>query len=82
MELLQEPEVRKAVTKLAYAEEWATSLQESHPDSEARATTLAQFWKEVEVLRREVLRVAPGMQDIIEGGKAREAALQFEHSWF
>jgi hypothetical protein len=65
---LKEPEVRKALTKLAFADEWATSLRESHPDSKARSLALDTFEAEVSLLRREIGKALPGF-DAFEGSK-------------
>ena len=46
-----EPEFRKGLAKLQYADAWAQSLRESHADSPARAAMLEDHWREVELLR-------------------------------
>lgn len=50
--LLLEPEVCKAISKLAWADEWAQSLQQSHPDTEQRRASVDTFWREVELLQQ------------------------------
>jgi hypothetical protein len=49
--LLEQPEARKQLAKLRYADEWAQSLAESHPSTPALKLTQEQFWDEVRVLR-------------------------------
>jgi hypothetical protein len=45
-----EPEIRKGLAKLQYADAWAQSLRESHADSPARTAMLEDHWREVELL--------------------------------
>lgn len=66
---LMEPELRKALTKVAFADEWATSLTESHPESQARTSTVNTFNAELSLLRTEIGRVLPGYDTLI-GSKA------------
>lgn len=57
--LTKEPEVRKALTKLAFAEEWAASLRDSHPESDAREAALANFEKERTLLVQNLSKAFP-----------------------
>lgn len=54
-ELLTQPEIHRALTKVQYQDTWAQSLIESHAESTARDAMLADFWKEVQLLQQ-VLR--------------------------
>lgn len=63
--MLKEPELRKALTKLAYADEWAKSLQDSHPDTEARAIALENFERERKILFEAVARVFPDTASLL-----------------
>lgn len=51
--------MRKALTKLAFAEEWANSLKDSHPDSDARGAALDNFEKERVLLHQVLGRAFP-----------------------
>ena len=51
--------MRKALTKLAFADEWAASLMDSHPDTEARTTALDNFEKERHMLQNALGKVLP-----------------------
>ena len=50
--LVLRPDVRHHLSKLLYAEEWAKSIEESHPVSEARAVTLAKHWEDVGKIKK------------------------------
>ena len=77
-QLLVRPDVRHHLSKLLYAEEWAKSIQESHPVSEARSATVANHWNDVskikEALQNVQNKLLPVMQnrklyDEVMGGK-------------
>ena len=70
---LREPEVRKALTKVAFANEWATSLRESHPDSEARNVALESFDAEVSFIRREIEAIFGGISSVESSRNERTA---------
>lgn len=65
---LKEPELKKALTKVAFTDEWAASLKESHPESEARTLALKTFKLEVSLLRREIGKILPGF-DVLKSSK-------------
>lgn len=44
--------MRHHLSKLLYANEWATSIEESHPVSEARSVTLAKHWEDVNKIKQ------------------------------
>lgn len=47
--------------RLVYADEWAKSLDDSHPEGEALKAAVAQHWAEVEVIAR---TLAPVLQHV------------------
>jgi hypothetical protein len=54
------------MAKVRYAEEWARSLRESHPESHGRDLALEQFQWEVETLRKAFERVlGPDMEELL-----------------
>ena len=57
--IMGEPEMRKALTKVAFAKEWAKSLRDSHPDSDARAQALVNFEEERRLLLQVLGKVLP-----------------------
>lgn len=75
--LLSEPEMRKALTKLAFAKEWAQSLMDSHPDTEARSTALHNFEKERQQLESALGKVLPEFS-LIRGNMP---TCRRTHSW-
>ncbi|KAG2445831.1 hypothetical protein HXX76_000435 [Chlamydomonas incerta] len=64
---LMHPAVRQHVSKLAYAEEWARSLEESHGDSGSRAAMLEQHHKEVDIIRRSLAKYLPVVEQLTKG---------------
>ena len=58
--LAAEPEVRKAMAKLHYADAWAQSLEESHAASAERERLLDNHWREVGLLRGAVQQLGLG----------------------
>lgn len=57
------------LTKVAFAEEWASSLKESHPDSQGRTLALDTFHTEVAFLKRELGKVLPDL-NCLPGSRA------------
>ena len=59
--------MRHHLSKLLYATDWAASIEESHPVSEAREVTLAKHWEDVaklkSVLHSVQNKLLPVMQD-------------------
>ena len=70
---LKEPELRKALTKLAFADEWLASLKDSHPDTDARATALENFEKERHILLNAVAKVFPDTASLLGSETQQEA---------
>lgn len=66
-QLLSRPDVRHHLSKLLYADEWAKSIAESHPVSEAREVTLEKHWDDVAKLKAVLgnvqYKLLPIMQD-------------------
>ena len=66
-QLLLRPDVRHHLSKLLYADEWAKSIKESHPVSEALSVTLAKHWEDVSKIRDALqsvqTKLLPIMQD-------------------
>ena len=44
-ELLRRHEMRKHLAKAFYAEQWAQSIVDSHPDTDARTAAIQTHWK-------------------------------------
>lgn len=76
--------MRKHVCKLAYADEWAGSIQDSHPDSSARRATLDAHWKDVGIIRNALDGVAPSLGTLLatDSGSAAAAATTAQVEWF
>lgn len=51
---LLHPDLRKHAARYTLREEWATSLEQSHPPSQERDALLANFWKEIGIIGRVV----------------------------
>lgn len=78
--LLLHPGIYKHAVKWAHREEWARSIQESHPASAERDELLSRFWQEAGVVER-----ALGPLLAAAGGAARWAQQGGEpspHAWF
>ena len=52
MSALLHPALRKHLCKLVLADTWAQSIEEAHPDDEARAAALKTHWDEVGLIGR------------------------------
>ena len=61
---LMSPDARKHVMRLIYAEEWARSIQESHPCSPERDEVVRQHWSEVGQIRRAFLPFLPAIEKL------------------
>lgn len=79
--LLGEPELRKCLAKLAYADEWIQSLEESHAASAARTHVIDSFRDELKFLQEQLGPVFP---DGVASKWKRISALYSKHSaaWF
>lgn len=51
---LLHPSLRKHAARYALRDEWARSLEESHPPSAERDALLSNFWREIGVIERVV----------------------------
>jgi len=61
---LLSPQVRKHVMRLVYAEEWALSIEESHPCGPERDEVIRQHWNEVALIRRALSRYLPSIENL------------------
>lgn len=78
--LAAEPEFRKAMAKLQYADAWAQSLEESHAASAERDRLVESLWREVDLLRGAVHRL--GLESV-QGVADRLAAPHMPRApWF
>lgn len=66
-EALQHPELRKHIQKLYYADEWAQSIVDSHPESAATSSMLEQFHQELDAVRRAMSQLLPSARPITRG---------------
>ena len=78
--LALEPEFRKAMAKLQYADAWAHSLEESHAPGEDRDRLLENFWKEVGWLRGAAQRL--GLEDVQDVASRLGAPQIPRAAWF
>jgi hypothetical protein len=63
-----QPQARRHLCKLVYADEWAQSLQESHPAGPALEAALAQHWQEVKVVDRALGGALVAFAELAAGG--------------
>lgn len=57
--VLANQEFRRLLGKAVYADEWANSLVESHPDSTGRSLALEKHWKDVGIIQHVFRHVLP-----------------------
>jgi hypothetical protein len=67
---LLQPHVRRHACKLAYAQEWASSLAQSHPPGPAVDSALGQHWQEVGVIDRALGKYLRALAPEAAGGAA------------
>ena len=79
---LMSPEARKHVMRLVYAEEWAKSIQESHPCSPERDEVVRQHWNEVEQIRRAFLPFLPAIEKLKKIVEDKPQAQNIKIKWF
>ena len=88
-EALLAPGMRKHLTRLVHAEEWAASIAESHPDTPERTRALETHRREVDVIARAIggryprglARIGSAMGSE-RGGAVRERLGGLEVRWF
>ena len=77
------PDVRHHLSKLLYAEEWAKSIEESHPVSEARAVTLAKHWEDVGKIKKVLHHVQNELLPMMQSRKRYSEVMGNIHTaWF
>ena len=82
-QLLTRPDVRHHLSKLLYADEWANSIQESHPKSEAREVTLAKHWEDVAKLKAVLENVQNKLLPLMQNRQLYNEVMGHAHaSWF
>lgn len=82
-QLLSRPDVRHHLSKLLYADEWAESIQESHPESEAREVTLAKHWEDVAKLKAVLENVQNKLLPLMQNRQLYNDVMGNAHgSWF
>ncbi|KAL3160469.1 hypothetical protein ABBQ32_010786 [Trebouxia sp. C0010 RCD-2024] len=82
-QLLLRPDVRHHLSKLIYAEEWAKSIQESHPVSEARSATLAKHWNDVNKIKEALHNVQNILLPVMQNRKQYDEVMAGKRTaWF
>lgn len=61
--VLENLEFRRLLAKAVYAQEWADSLVESHPDNEGRQLALQKHWKDVNIIKYVFRHILPRLED-------------------
>lgn len=81
---LLHPSLRKHLTKVVLANEWANSIEGAHHDSESRAAALRTHWDEVQLISQVLGRNYPlGLDHIARAMKnGDEEALASGVEWF
>ena len=81
---LLHPSLRKHLTKVVLANEWANSIEGAHHDSESRAAALRTHWDEVQLISQVLGRNYPlGFDHIARAMKnGDEEALASGVEWF
>lgn len=82
-QLLLRPDVRHHLSKLLYADEWATSIEESHPISEARSVTLAKHWEDVSKIKQALQSVQDKLLPVMQSRQLYDEVMAGAHAaWF
>ena len=84
---LMRPDVRKHVCRLVYAEEWARSIEESHPEGQERDEVVQQHWHEVELIKRALSAYGATIEALTGAAAAGEQtnridAMPLKLKWF
>lgn len=64
MPVLENFEFRRLLAKAVYAQEWADSLVESHPDNEGRRLALEKHWKDVNIIKFVFRHILPRLEGV------------------
>jgi len=82
-QLVLRPDVRHHLSKLLYAEEWAKSIEESHPVSEARNVTLAKHWEDVGKIQKVLYKVQSELMPMMQSRQRYDEVMGRTHTaWF
>ena len=82
-QLLQRPDIRQHLSKLLYAKEWAKSIAQSHPVSEARTVTLAKHWEDVDKIQQALGDVQQDLLPLLQNRQKYNKLMGGTHtSWF
>lgn len=82
-QLVLRPDVRHHLSKLLYAEEWAKSIEESHPVSAARNLTLAKHWEDVEKIQKVLHKVQSELMHMMQSRQRYNEVMGHTHTaWF
>ena len=75
--------MRHHLSKLLYADEWATSIEESHPVSEARSVTLAKHWEDVSKIKEALQSVQNTLLQVLQNRQLyHEVMAGAKTAWF
>ncbi len=82
-QLVLRPDVRHHLSKLLYAEEWARSIEESHPVTEARDLTLAKHWEDVRKIQQVLHNVQNELMPMLQSRQRYNKVMGPTHTaWF
>ncbi|KAL0029367.1 hypothetical protein WJX77_002479 [Trebouxia sp. C0004] len=82
-QLVLRPDVRHHLSKLLYAKEWANSIEESHPVSEARNVTLAKHWEDVGKIQKVLHNVQSELMPMMQSRQRYNEVMGHKHTaWF
>ncbi|GAX82564.1 hypothetical protein CEUSTIGMA_g9990.t1 [Chlamydomonas eustigma] len=83
---LMQPHIRNHVLKMVYAQEWAESIELSHPYTLERDGMVEQHWREVEMIRKALKSCEPTIQYLEDVCKNSHESMPNLHklpiSWF
>ena len=75
--------MRHHLSKLLYADEWAKSIEESHPVSEARNVTLTKHWEDVGKIKKALRDVQHKLLPIMKSRQLyNEVMGSTQTAWF
>lgn len=74
--LLRQAPVRRLIAQLCYADEWRSSLHQSHPPSLARQQLLDDFSRRLEVIGAALQPLAPFLQRLQDGDEGMLAEVR------
>ena len=75
--------MRQHLSKLLYADEWATSIEESHPVSKARSVTLAKHWEDVDKIKEALQTVQKKLLPVMQSRQLYDEVIAgAQTAWF